>query len=283
MPAVSVARSFLFVPASRPDRFAKALDSGADCIILDLEDAVPPQEKPAARDALANRLGEFETRQLGRTLVRINAPGTPWHADDLKALAEWVHRGLAGVMIAKAEAPAALDAAGATLGPGARLVPLIESLEGLDAVNLIARVPRVTRLAFGHLDFQLDLGMRCGAEEGELGPVRLQLVAAARRAQLAPPIDGVTIDARNVDRVTSDALRARAFGFTGKLCIHPDQVAPVNGAFSASQTELEWSRRVVEAARVNEGKACSMDGRMIDLPVIRLAERTLQQVSEREE
>ena len=282
MSAVSNARSFLFVPASRPDRFAKALDSGADCIILDLEDAVPPQDKAAARDALANRAAEFTPAQLGRTLVRINAAGTPWHAGDLQLLAQWVPRGLAGVMIAKAEAPAVLDAAGAILGQQANLVPLIESLEGLDAAPLIARVPQVSRLAFGHLDFQLDLGMRCSAEEGELAPVRLQLVADSRRARLAPPIDGVTTDTRNADRVSSDALRARAFGFAAKLCIHPDQVAPVNKAFSASPAELEWSRRVVEAAQANAGKAFNLDGRMVDLPVIRLAERTLQQGLDRE-
>ena len=281
MDRLAAARSLLFVPASRPDRFAKALESRADCIILDLEDAVPPQGKAAARDAIANGLEQFAPSELARRLVRINAHGTPWHADDLRLLAVWVRRGLAGVMVAKAEATAALDAAGGVLGEDAKLVPLIESLQGLDAVHLLARVPRVVRLAFGHIDFQLDLGMRCSSEEGELAPVRLQLVAASRRAQLAPPIDGVTTDARNVARVTGDAQRAGAFGFTGKLCIHPDQVGPVHDALSASPAELDWARRVLEAAQAHEGRAFSLDGRMVDLPVVRLAERALKRVVDR--
>ena len=275
--AATAARSFLFVPASRPDRFAKALDSASDCIILDLEDAVAPQDKAVARKAIAQGLVTFTVAQPDRTLVRINAPGTAWHEDDLALLSPWVRKGLGGVMVAKSETPATLDSARAVLGEGSRLVPLIESLEGLDAVQLLARVPGVARLAFGHLDFQLDLGMRCGGEESELASVRLQFVACSRRADLPPPIDGVTTDVRDVERVKSDAFRARAFGFGAKLCIHPDQVAEVNDAFSASTAELDWSRRVLEGAKANEGKAFSLDGHMVDLPVVRLAQRTLLQ------
>lgn len=279
MSAIARARSFLFVPASRPERFAKALDSGADCVILDLEDAVPPDQKDAARTQLADRLPGFARAQLARTLVRINAVGTDWHAQDLQLLAEWVPQGLAGAMVPKAEAPAALHAMGAALGPQAQLVPLVESLAGLDAATLLARTPQVARLAFGHLDFQLDLGMRCGAEEGELAPVRFALVAAARRAELPPPIDGVTTDTGNAQRLDADVQRARAFGFGGKLCIHPAQVAAVNAAFAPSDAEVDWARRVLAAAATHSGAAFSLDGRMVDLPVIRLAERTLQQLA----
>lgn len=276
MAAAARARSFLFVPGSRPDRFAKALDAGADCIILDLEDAVPPQDKASARDAVGQGLAAFTPDQIARTLVRINAADTPWHADDLRMLAEWTQRGAGGIVVPKAEAADVLQSAAAMLGDQARLVPLIESLAGLDAVNLLARAPQVVRLAFGHLDFQLDLGMRCSAEETELVPVRLALVAASRRAQLPAPVDGVTTDARSAERAGSDARRARDFGFGAKLCIHPDQVSAVNAAFSASPAEIDWARRVVDAARLHEGKAFSLDGRMVDLPVIRLAERILR-------
>ena len=272
------ARSLLFVPASRPERFAKAFQAGADCVILDLEDAVAPDRKSAARDQLAQGLPGFGREQLGRTLVRINAAGTAWHADDLRLLADWIGRGLAGVMVPKAEDAAALRDVGATLGADAQLVPLVESLEGLDAADSLAGAPQVARLAFGHLDFQLDLGMRSGTEEGELAPVRFALVAASRRAQLPAPIDGVTTDTGNRERLLADAQRARAFGFGGKLCIHPAQVDPVNDAFSLSAGELEWARRVLGGARAHQGQAFSLDGRMIDLPVIRLAEKMLQQV-----
>lgn len=275
---VGAARSFLFVPASRPERFAKALDSGADVIVLDLEDAVGPDHKAAARDQLAERLPGFSRAQRARTLVRINAADSPWHAQDLRLLATWIPQGLAGAMVPKADDPATLRAIGVALGPGAQLVPLIESLAGLDAVNLIARTPQVVRLAFGHLDFQLDLGMRCGAEEAELASVRFALVAASRRAQLPAPVDGVTTDTGNAQRLSADAQRSLAFGFGGKLCIHPAQVKGVNDAFTPSAEEADWARRVVAGAQTHRGAAFSLDGRMVDLPVIALAQRTLTKI-----
>ncbi|MDQ8030776.1 MAG: CoA ester lyase [Bordetella sp.] len=274
---VARARSLLFVPASRPERFAKALQSGADCVILDLEDAVAPQQKDAARDALVQALAALGSQDLARTLVRINAGDTAWHASDLQALAPWAARGLCGVVVPKSEAAATLQGVAQALGPAAALVPLVESLAGLDAIDLLARAPQVARLAFGHLDFQLDLGMRCSAEEGELAPVRLALVAASRRAQLPAPIDGVTADTANRELLLADARRARAFGFRAKLCIHPAQVAPVNESFSPSESEQAWARRVTEGAQAHRGQAFSLDGRMVDLPVIRLAMMTLEQ------
>src|SRR4051812_38239447 len=135
--AITRARSLLFVPASRPERFAKALDSGAGCVILDLEDAVAPGDKPAARDNLADRLAGFSAGEMARVLVRINPAGTPWHQDDLRLLSEWVTRGLAGVVVPKAEAPAVLQSVAAQLGPPAQVVPLVESLAGLDALDLL--------------------------------------------------------------------------------------------------------------------------------------------------
>jgi citrate lyase subunit beta / citryl-CoA lyase len=276
---ITRARSFLFVPASRPERFAKALESGADCVILDLEDAVAADQKTAAREQLGERLQGFARADLARTLVRINAVGTPWHAQDLRLLSQSVARGLAGAMVPKAEAAGDLRAIGVALGSAGQLVPLIESLAGLDAVDAIARTPQVARLAFGHLDFQLDLGMRCSAEEPELAPVRFALVAAARRAGMPAPIDGVTTDTGDAERLLADACRARAFGFGGKLCIHPAQVVGVNETFAPSPAELDWSRRVLAAAQEHQGQAFSLDGRMVDLPVIRLAERTLQQAA----
>lgn len=273
---IARARSFLFVPASRPGRFVKALESGADCVILDLEDAVPPDQKAQARAALADRLEGFTRAQLARTLVRINAGGSAWHVDDVRLLAEWTGRGMAGAMVPKAELPAQLQATAAALGAGAQLVPLIESLAGFDAADLLARVPQVTRLAFGHLDFQLDLGMRCSPDEAELASVRFALVAASRRAQRAAPVDGVTVDTGNSERLHADALRARSGGFGGKLCIHPAQLAVVGEVFSPTPAEIAWARGVVGEALSRQGEAFSLDGRMVDLPVVLQAERTLK-------
>ncbi|AET94109.1 HpcH/HpaI aldolase (plasmid) [Burkholderia sp. YI23] len=269
--AVRHARSLLFVPATRPERFAKALDSGADCIIVDLEDAVAEDSKDSARAHLLQHLPRLAPAQLARTVIRVNAAGTPWHCADIALLCDWVGQGVA-VMLPKSEDPAALRGVAKELGEAARIVALIESLRGLDAADALAHDPHVARLAFGHLDFQLDLGMHASPEEPELAFARNALVAASRRAGLPAPIDGVTTDTGDTGRLTADARRARAFGFGGKLCIHPAQVAGVNEALGYSEAERAWAQRVLEEAAKRGGEAFSLDGRMIDLPVIRAAE-----------
>lgn len=268
------ARSLLFVPATKPERFARALDSGADCIIIDLEDAVAEGSKDAARGQLARYLSQSDPARLTRIVVRANALGTPWHAADLALLRGWTGRGMA-VMLPKSEDPAALRDAAQSLGGEARVVALIESLAGLDAADALAREPQVARLAFGHLDFQLDLGMHASSEESELSFARNALVAASRRAGLPAPIDGVTADTRDAERLAADAQRARAFGFGGKLCIHPMQIAGVNEILGYSEAERDWARRVLEEAARRGGEVFSLDGRMVDLPVIRSARRVL--------
>ncbi|VWB17309.1 HpcH/HpaI aldolase/citrate lyase family protein [Burkholderia metallica] len=265
------ARSFLFVPATRPERFAKALESAADCIVIDLEDAVGMDAKDAARAQLAQHLPLLDLEQRSRTVVRVNAVGTPWHDEDIALLRAWTRQDVV-VMLPKAEDASALRRVAQQLGDAARIVALIESLAGLDAVDALARDPQVVRLAFGHLDFQLDLGMRASAEEPELAFVRNALVAASRRARLPAPIDGVTVRTDDAERLAADARRARAFGFGGKLCIHPAQVAGVNDAFGYSDDEHAWARRVIDEAGKHGGAAFSLDGRMVDLPVIRAAE-----------
>jgi citrate lyase subunit beta/citryl-CoA lyase len=277
---IASARSLLFVPGTRMDRFDKALSSGTDGLILDLEDAVPPDQKAAARRQIAERLARCDRAALARTFVRINAVDTAWFEQDATAVQGWVALGLGGVVVPKADRQSLRQSA-AALGATAVLVPLVESLAGLDDVDALASSAQVARLAFGHLDFQLDLGMRCSADEAELAPVRFALVAASRRAHLPAPIDGVTTDTGNDARLLTDAHRARGFGFGAKLCIHPAQVQTVNATFAPSSAELDWARRVIEAAQAHGGKAFSLDGRMVDLPVIRLAQRTLDQASSR--
>lgn len=269
------ARSWLFVPATRLDRLTKAFDTGADAVIVDLEDAVAPDSKDSARAALAEHLPGLDVAQRARLLVRINAVGTPWHEADLAQLAPWMAQGQGAVMLPKAEDPLALREVVARLRGAGWVVPLIESLAGLDQVDALAREPQVLRLAFGHLDFQLDLGMRCTPDEAELNGVRFSVVSASRRANLPAPVDGVTTDTGNTERLLADTRRARAFGFGGKLCIHPAQVAGVNQGFSPSPAELDWARRVLSQATRHGGQAFSLDGRMIDLPVIRSAQSLL--------
>jgi citrate lyase subunit beta/citryl-CoA lyase len=275
--ALASARSFLFVPANRPERFAKALASGADAVIIDLEDAVSPAEKSSARGQLADGLAQRSTADRARLVVRMNAPGTPFHDDDLILLQQLAAQGLAGVMVPKAETVDNLRRVATAIGPAGALLPLIESVAGLDAADALARAPQVLRLAFGNLDFQADLGLACAPDEAELVPVRLAVVLAARRALLPAPVDGVTPGTQDMAQLQLDAARAQRGGFGGKLCVHPAQVAGVNAAFSPSAVQLEWAQRVLAAFDAAGGGVFSLDGRMVDAPVVRLAQRTLAQ------
>ena len=275
--APALARSFLFVPANRPDRFAKALASGADAVIIDLEDAVSPAEKTAARGQLADGFAQLNPADRARLVVRMNALGTPFHDDDLSLLQQLAGQGLSGVMVPKAETVDGLRRVATAIGPACALLPLIESVAGLDAADALARASQVQRLAFGNLDFQADLGLACAPDEAELMPVRLAVVLAARRASLPPPVDGVTPGTQDMAQLQRDAARAQRGGFGGKLCIHPAQVAGVNAAFSPSAARLEWAQRVLAAFDAAAGGVFSLDGRMVDAPVVRLAQRTLAQ------
>ena len=266
------ARSFLFVPATRPERFAKALASGADAVIIDLEDAVAPASKDSARQSLAQAWPGLSNAERARILIRVNAAATSWHGEDLKLLAAL---GVTGVMLPKAEQAAHLAQVASALGSGCALVPLIESVSGLDAADALAHGRQVLRLAFGNLDFQADAGLACGADEPELASVRLAVVLASRRAELTSPIDGVTAGTQDSAQLARDVQRSRSGGFTAKLCIHPSQVATVNAAFSPAPAELEWARRVLAASEAAGGDVVSLDGRMVDAPVLRLAQRML--------
>lgn len=260
-----VARSLLFVPGSRPDRFDKALAASADTVIIDLEDAVAPADKDRARDVLAAWLGPQHA-----IVVRINGADTAWfHAD----LALCSRPGVSAVMLPKAERAEDIEAlrhAGATA-----VLPLIESAAGIAALPAIAAAPGVQRLAFGSIDFQVDLGMR-DALEDELLSFRSQIVLASRLAGLQAPVDGVSTAIDDADRLRDDVLRARRLGFGGKLCIHPRQVAGVNLHFAPSEAERAWAQRVLDAAAASGGAAVAVDGKMVDKPVILRARAILE-------
>lgn len=272
---LAAARSFLFVPATRPERFAKALGSPAHAVIIDLEDSVAPSEKARARDALANAFGQLSGEQRSRVLVRMNAHGTAWCPDDLKLLCQLGAQGLTGAMVSKSESSDALCGISQALGATVALLPQIESVAGLDAVDALARVSGVCRLVFGNLDFQADLGLACAPDETELMPVRLALVLASRRANLAAPVDGVTLGTHDNMQLHADAQRSRRAGFGAKLCIHPAQVAVVNAAFAPTDAEIDWARRVLREFEACAGAVFTLDGRMVDAPVVRLARRAL--------
>ncbi|WP_439589042.1 HpcH/HpaI aldolase/citrate lyase family protein [Hydrogenophaga sp.] len=272
------ARTFLFLPADRLERLAKALACGAHMVVLDLEDAVAPAAKAQARAALDGHWQQLDEATRARIAIRINAASSPWHADDVAWLSRQMPAGPGAVMLAKTESGAQLDALALQTGDTA-LLALVESAEGLAALDTIARAPAVTRLVFGHLDFQGDLGMQCDAEERELDAVRLAFVSASRRAGLPGPVDGVTVDLHDPDRLAQDAQRSRRFGFTGKLCIHPSQVDPVNVALGPTSAQVDWARRVLAAASAQRAGAFQFEGAMVDAPVLARARSYLQVAS----
>ena len=272
-PTLALARSFLFVPGHRPERFAKALASGADAVIIDLEDAVPLDAKNTARAALLDAWTDFAAAERARLLVRVNPAGTSWHEADLAAVASLT--GLGALMLPKAENPRQVEQAFRTSSK--RVLPLIESAEGVGQMDAIARAAGILRLGLGHIDLQADLGLRCGPDEAELAPVRLGMVVASRRAGLTSPVDGVTTATQDAEALAADAQRSRRFGFGAKLCIHPAQVAGVHQALAPTDAERDWARRVLAAEVAAGGGAFSVDGKMVDPPVLLLARSLLRE------
>jgi citrate lyase subunit beta/citryl-CoA lyase len=241
----------LFVPGDRPERFAKAAASGADAMIIDLEDAVAPERKVAARAALRP-----EALPGGIALfVRVNAAGTAWYDADVAALAGLA---LAGVMLSKAETAEGAARLAATL-PDKSVIALIESARGLASVREIA--PHAARLAFGSIDFCADLGMT--HEREMLLAARAEIVLASRLGGLPAPLDGVSTVLDAPAEVEEEARYARALGFGGKLCIHPRQIAPLRAGFAPTAAQIDWAERVLAAG----GGAVTVDGKMVDEPV----------------
>jgi citrate lyase subunit beta/citryl-CoA lyase len=263
--------NFLFVPGTRPERFIKALDSGANGVVLDLEDAVAEEDKETARNAIRTAWPSFSVEQKKRLVIRTNAPGTQFYSADL-ILAQELNVGC--LLIPKSESADQINGAALVL-PNTAIIPMIETAIGLDCLREISNANQVLRLALGNLDLQADLGMMCDPQETELQTARYQIVLASRLAQIAPPVDGVTPSTDDLPRITDDAERAKRMGFGAKLCIHPKQVAIVKAAFMPTEEEIQWAQRVIEADHASKGGAVKLDGRMIDRPVVLLAQRTL--------
>ncbi len=269
--SISICTNFLFVPGTRPERFTKALNSGADAVIIDLEDAVAAQDKDSARNAIRTAWPTFTADEKKRLIIRTNAPGTQFYSADLILAQEL---SVVCLLIPKAESLDQINGAAQIL-PNTALIPMIETALGLDHLKEIASSNQVLRLALGNLDLQADLGMVCDAQETELQTARYQMVLASRLARITPPIDGVTPSTDDLARIEGDSQRAKRMGFGGKLCIHPNQIPAVKAAFMPTSEEIEWARKVIAADQVSQGGAVKLDGRMIDRPVVLLAQRTL--------
>jgi citrate lyase subunit beta / citryl-CoA lyase len=264
-------RSYLFVPGERPERFGKALASSADAVVLDLEDAVAPAAKAAARAAVAALFASGAA--AGRLVVRINDEATPWFDDDLALLRE---AGVRAAMLPKAERPATVERVRAAC-PGIAVLPLVETARGVLAAEALAAAAGVQRLVFGTIDYALDMDLQgpLAASVG-LDAAAARLALASRAHGLLAPVAGVTLALDDEAQLRADMDRARALGFGAKLCIHPKQLAPLHALLAPDADELAAAQRVLEAAEAAGGGALQIDGRMVDRPVIERARRTVQ-------
>ena len=269
------ARTYLFVPGNRPERFAKALASGADAVVLDLEDAVAAEAKGQARDAIADWASTATAADRARIAVRINDAASPFFADDLWLLHS---TGITAVMLPKAESVDQIGNLRAAV-PGVRVLALIESARGVAQVEAVAASDSVARLVFGTLDFALDLDLDITELSDGLSCAASRIAIASRVAGLAAPVAGVTPQIDDEARLLADLAWARRHGFGAKLCIHPKQIAPLHAALAPSAQALEWARRVLAAEAASPG-AAKLDGRMIDRPVVLQAQRTLQRAAD---
>ncbi|SEJ78248.1 citrate lyase subunit beta / citryl-CoA lyase [Arthrobacter sp. yr096] len=275
--SVGSAITALFVPGNRPERFAKAAGAGADVVIIDLEDAVAPELKVEALAAAARAVsGSNDQGDVIAALVRVNPIGSDQYDADITALLSAgtaIGSGLLGIMVPKAEDIRSIQRLRKDIPKNLALIPLIESAVGVVNALEIAAVPGVTRLAFGAIDFALDID----ADGGDrfLDYARSQLVVASRAAGIAAPLDSPSTAIKDTAEVTNSARLARNFGFGGKLCIHPTQLQFVREAFVPTDSDVKWALQVIEA----DGDATQVSGQMIDRPVVERAKRILQRVS----
>src|SRR5215470_918262 len=274
MQDLSLTRSLLFTPANRPDRFAKGPSSGADGVVLDLEDGVGLPAKPAARKAALAFFADPVAAPSGFVwALRLNHVTTQAGLEDLMALR--AARKPAVVVLPKTESVAEVEIALAHLG-GANgaptIVALIESGRGLAAADEIATHPAVAALAFGGADLAADLHATLIWEPMLFA--RSRIVQAAASAGIAA-WDVPFLDIHDPDGLKRETVAAKALGYVCKLAIHPAQIAPINAVFTSSQTEVARAQRVVSAFEAAHGGACQVDGKMVDAPLVKAARRTV--------
>jgi citrate lyase subunit beta / citryl-CoA lyase len=257
-------RSYLFAPGHNEKLLSRVFDAGADAVMLDLEDAVPPNAKRRARAMVAEVLAERSG------WVRINAVGTELAAADLETCAALA----AGIRIPKVESAQDVEWVLARVPAGTPLICAIESARGILAANEIASVPGVRHLSLGGVDLRRDLG----ATDGNLQTLyaRSHLVVASRAAGLDPPIDSVYARLEDDEGLREQTEFARSLGFFGKSAIHPRQLAVLHDVFSPSAEELDWAHTVLAAFDAADGSAVKLaDGEFVDLPVADRARRLL--------
>lgn len=264
-------RSILFVPGDRPDRYDKAVAAGADAVCIDLEDAVAPGRKTGARASVARFLANRpRPSAAAAVIVRLNNPETGEGERDAGALRDQPPD---AVMIPKVTTAEGVLRTSRLVGTAMPLLPIIETARGLEnAARIGAASPAVAALIFGGFDLSVELGAEPGWES--LLYARSRVVHAAAVSGLEA-VDMPSRDLRRTAVLRAEAENARRLGYSGKVAIHPAQIAVIHEVFTPSAEEVERARRIVEADRAAGGGAVALDGRMVDRPVVEAARRVL--------
>ena len=264
------ARSYLYVPGDRPERFASAVASGADAVIFDLEDAVPLAAKDEARSAVADALRSSYPTMPDRW-VRINAGARG--IEDVAAIAGLP--GVTGLLVPKAMPDTLAEVAAS--GGSVRITALVESAAAVLRMEETAALKVVDQLALGEVDLAADLGMSPSPDGRELDPIRVNAVVASVAHGCRPPIGPVWIDVRDAEGLAASTLALRVLGFGARQAIHPNQVEIINRTMSPTAEEREHAAHLVDLAERAGGGACVDEhGRMIDEAVLRSARRILE-------
>ncbi|UMS28656.1 HpcH/HpaI aldolase/citrate lyase family protein [Escherichia coli] len=267
--------TYLFVPANKKDFFPKALASGADAIILDLEDSVHPSEKTSGRENIINWFREVKLKEnTGHIYIRINNPESEYFSHDVKMLETISGSLLKGIFIPKLEQNDSIRKIKKILPEYLKniiMIGIIETARGLHHCESIAE-SGISRMAFGSLDFSLDIN--CQQSQEALLYARSRIVIASRIADLPAPIDCVTPEFNSSEMLAEESLHGSSLGFGAKLCIHPDQVSVISGIYSPSEDKTEWAKKVIQQS--NGNYAFKIDGSMVDLPLIKIAARILE-------
>ena len=278
-------RTALFAPGNRPDRAEKAIGLDADAVILDLEDAVPIAEKESSRALIRDILDKHPGKRM---YVRINALSTPYAKGDLEAI---VSKNLEGIMLPKVDSSedifeidrllTNLEKRGGLEVGILEVMSICESAKGLEEIySIVSAEPeyhRVSVVAFGAADYTLDLGISLTREGKELEYPRTRIPVACRAAGIMPPLDTPwMVDLKDIDALIADAKRAKAYGFQGKIVIHPNQIQPCHDVFTPAEEEIVYAKKVIEAFEEaeREGKAAiQLEGKFIDYAVVEKSRR----------
>ena len=257
-------QTFLFVPASRPDRIDKALDSSADVVIIDLEDAVRIEDKDESRSNLA------QLEPSRKAYVRINDDSTDHFRRDVRLISgcSWV----SAVVLPKVESPKQVKRLLKLTKGRIEVIALVETARGIIASDEIAK-SGVSRLMFGSVDYAVEMGSQ--PNEKLFAYPRSRLVVASAAAGLAAPVDGPTAKLNDAAELIEQTRTAILLGMGGKLCIHPDQIKSVAPLFISAKDE-EWALKILSAHRDSKSGVFVLNGEMIDAPQLALARKILK-------